>query len=288
MRDPRTPLERRAKRAEDSGRKAAAGWLGHRAVATRVTALRPSFQTLVAQLGLAEEEINEAALHLMGGRMVHPNGEESANPFASWPEERLEPARYLAGAVRWLVATVTAQLRELKVPMAPVIDDPYYADHHGFSADHFYLALLLWRDVPLDGRSGAEIAADLPALPTASWEDQSDAVRVSDHASEQDLRDVFALRAAWRTAHGARRLPKPYAGGGRRRSGQEPGRDARRAALAEVLQIHPGVSAGRLRATWGGSPSTPGGRLRSRLGLQPWDDPPGESTLRADLAALRR
>lgn len=288
MPKPRTPLERRAYRAEESGRQAAAGWVGQSALAAKIGALRPAFQEMVARVGLRDEDINEAALHIMGGRVVHPDGRESTNPFASWPEERLAPALYLAGAVRWLVAAVTAELRELGVPIQPVVDDPYYEDHYGFSADHFYLTLLLWRDVPLDGRSGAEIAADLPALPTASWEHNSDALRISDHATEQDLRDVFALRAAWRTSHGERRLRKPYAGGRARRSGREPSRDARRAALAEVLSAFPGVSAGRLRATWSGTLSTPGGRLRSRLGLQPWDDPPGESTLCADLTALRR
>ncbi len=267
MRDPRTPLERHAKRAEDAGRKAAAGWLGHRAVAAHVTALRPAFQALVARLGLGDEATNEAALHIMGGRVVHPDGRESTNPFASWPEERLAPARYLAGAVRWLVAQLTAALIDEGVPLQRVIDDPADADHYGFSADHFYLTLLLWRDVPLDGRSGAEIAADLPALPTASWEHNSDALRISDHATEQDLRDVFALRAAWRTAHGARRLPKPYAGGERRRTRQDTLR--LRAALRALVARHPGLTVGALLALSGGEEHPALGELRQMLGWAP-------------------
>jgi hypothetical protein len=285
----RTPLEKRAKRAEESGSSAAAGWLGEPFVASAMARLRPDFYPIVQLLGLDErDDVTEALATVLGFTTVHPGGSESTNPFATWPEERLAFARFVAGGIRKVVASLTADAQAAGVRLEAVSDDPSFEDGLGFSADHFYLLLLLASDIPLAGRPGAEIAAELPPLPTVHWERTGDILRASDHATEQDMRDVFALRAAWRRTRGEGHIRKPYAAGGLRSAGNEPSRDARRAALAQVLVVHPQVTAPQLRATWTAGPSTPGGQLRALLGLRPWDNPPGESTLRADLRELRR
>lgn len=287
--EPRTPLEKRAKRAEESGPSAAAGWLGEPFVASAMARLRPDVRQLVLLLGLDErDDVTEALATVMGFATVDPSGSESTNPFAGWPEERLATARFVAGDIREVVASLTADARSAGLRLQPVTDNPTPGDRFGFSADHFYLLLLLVSDLPLAGRSGAEIAAELPPLPTVHWERTGDVLRASDHATERDVRDVYALRAAWRRTRGEGHIQKPYAAGGQRRGRDQPGRDERRVALAEVLVVFPEVTAPKLRATWDSAPSTPGGMLRGLLGLQPWDTSPGESTLRADLRELRR
>lgn len=99
-REPLTPLERRAERAQDSGRSAAAGWLGNLEVAAAMAVLRPGFREIVAPLALDDAgDVLGAVAVIMGFAAVDQHGLESANPFLSWPEERLAPARHIASGI---------------------------------------------------------------------------------------------------------------------------------------------------------------------------------------------
>lgn len=252
--------------------------------------LRPQLVPMLAAFPVADEDVIDAAGMLTGMTGTTVAGEEWANPFADWSTDRLAEAGRVALRVRHLLAVTAERLRiDGVVGLHAVQDDPHYVDRRGFSGDHLALLLLLWLEIPLEGRSGAQIAAVLPAMPTVGWYRDDDAMSVTDHASERDLRDVFALRRAWRLGQGRPPIPKPYAAGGRRAKPRaEPVRDARRKAVARVAARFPEVNAHQLRASWAQTSSTPGGLLREELGLQPWDRAPSESTLRLDLHAHNR
>ncbi len=283
------PLGARAKRVEDSGRAAAAGWLGSEHVIALVSGLRPDFHAIVDGFGFRSRiKIVTATAVIMGLNGVNLDHSEWINPFLAWTAQRRDAGQWKVLEARRLIANLSHYLRRDGVRLQAVAPDREYSDGLGFAPDHFYLTLLLWLDIPLVGRTGTQIAADLPALPTVGWERTGPDMQVTDHANEQDVRDVFALRRSWRAANGQRPIRKPYAHGGRRVSpdrGAE--RERRRDALRIVLRDYPDVNANRLRATWEQLPSTPGGLLRTQLGEYEWDPPPSEATLRADLRAFR-
>lgn len=271
-------------RLDESSRRAAADWIGRPPVADIVEEARPTFQDIASRLGLSGE-LASAALHVMGGRAIYPDGSESANPFADWSPERLEQGGLVAAAMRRIVAIVTDDLRRLDVLVDAVGTDETVPDGHRFTANHVYLAWLLWSDLPLAGRTGAEIAADLPGvLPTGHWLTNAPALLLDDYASEQDTRDVYALWTAWRGQRGERRLHKAYAGG---QPVEERRRAKRREALRAVLAKYPDVTAGKIHATWDSDGATSGRMLRLSLGCRVHERPPAESTLRADLREMR-
>jgi hypothetical protein len=146
--------------------------------------------------------------------------------------------------------------------------------------------------VALD-RPPAEIAADLNIWPPGSI-DRGAAARgqVAVHASRhgRTVRFQADLTAGAETVAsrlGPPAIRAPYAGGGRRQKPRnERAQEARRAALAEVLAVHPDANAGMLRRTWDGPPSTPGRMLREKLRLRLGDPPPAETTLRRDLREI--
>jgi len=195
---------------------------------------------------------------------------EESNPFLELPEERRLPAQLIAAPLRLGIAELAEQLRKDEVGLDPVrhvAPEPDRPDGLLFSADHFFLLYLLWRDVPLEGRSGAEIAADLPALPTGSFERAGDVLHISDHAHERDVRGLYSMRTAWRRQQSQRQLRKPY-GGGRARRRVEWQRRAR-VAIEALLQQEPDLRAVDLHRVWGGK--VPVDRLkRGRPGAELW------------------
>jgi hypothetical protein len=270
---PRTPLERQAKSLEDSGRKAAAGWVGDSRVKGAVSALWPDFQSLMDQLGLSEGQFAAGALWILGSRTIRAQGKRlivGSNPFEGLPEERRVPAQLIAARVRLGIAELADRLRKDDVGLDPVRHVPPSEDRPdglSFSADHFYLLYLLCCDIPLEGRSGAEIAADLPALPTGSFESIDDVLHVSDHAHERDVRGLYSMRAAWRRQQGQQQLRQPYAGGRARRPVEWQRRA--RAAIEALLRGDPSLKAIDLHRVWGGE--VPVDQLkRGRPGTELW------------------
>jgi hypothetical protein len=263
---PNSSIQRRAERAQKAGRRSAASWVGHPSVAAMVHGVRPSFQKVVATFELPPDQVTEAALHIMGGRRINvADGTVDKNPFALWAGDRLEVAKVAAGAVRSTVADLTAELRALGVPIQSVVDEPAYADRNGFTADHFYFCWLLWSDIPLHGRSGAEIAADLPALPTVAWDEASRALHTSDHTSQRDMSDVFAVSEAWRQAHGGVRIKRAYPA--HRNSPQET-KDLRK-SLTDLVHRDPSLTPSRLLEAVRGNDGPALKELRQNLG---WDE----------------
>lgn len=281
---------RRARRLDSSARAALAGWLGDPKVRGLVAYFRPDIQTLLEPFGFTGEiKIVSAAGVLLGLTGVTLNGSEWRNPFLGWSPERLTEGGLVALRLRHVLAVMVERLCIEGVALQAVENDPHYSDERGFSADHLALLVVLWLDIPLEGRTGAEIAAELPALATVGWYRDDGGITTSDHAHERDVRDVFALQRVWREKHGRPPIRKPYARGGKRRKPhKERIRDQRRTALAAVTRRYPDLTAGQLLATWGRDATTPGGLLRTKLELEPWDKPPSESTLRLDLRALNR
>jgi hypothetical protein len=254
---PRTTLERQAKSLEDSGQKAAAGWVGDPRVREVIGEMRPDFQLAADRLGLDEGLVIAGALRILGGSFARAQGDrliEEPNPFADWPQERLALAGMIAAVLRLSIADVAERLQHDGVSLDPVrhiAPDQAAPDGLLFSADHFYLLLLLWGDIPLEGRSGAEIAADLQALPTGSFERTGDASHTSDHANERDVRGLFSARAAWRSQQGQESLRKPYSGGRPRRRAEWQRRAI--AAIEVLLREDPGLHAVDLHRVWGGN-----------------------------------
>jgi len=283
-------LKQRTRRLEEGGRAALAGWVGQPVVTEVVTALRPEVQALVEGFELADDNaIITAAGVLTSVAGLHLDRSEWPNPFLAWTAQQRDAAQPAVMQLRRLLANLTMQLRKVGIGIDAVSDDAEFNDHYGFSADHLHLLVLLWLPIPLVGRSGAEIAAELPVLPTVGWERHGDALNVSIHATDREVRDAFALRRVWKEGQGEQPLAKPYARGGtRRRPRAEPVRDARGRAVGSVAERFPEVTAGELRDSWQGDASTAGGLLRQNLGYQPWDPAPSESTLRTDLRALNR
>ena len=284
-------LKRRAGRLEASGQAALAGWLGEPKVVAVVSHFRPDVQALLEPFGFHDKaDVISAAGVLTGMTGRTPEGEEWPNPFVDWSAERLAHGGLIARMLRGTLALTTERLRiEGVLRLQAVEDNPRYVDRRGFAGDHLALLLLLWLDIPLEGRTGAEIASDLPAMPTVGWYRDDGDMSITDHADERDVRDAFALRRAWQVEQGRPPIPRPYARGGTRAKPRaEPARDARRKAVATVVARFPEVTAGQLRASWGEDASTPGGLLRTRLKRQPHDPAPSESTLRLDLRSLNR
>ena len=281
-RPPRNTEERRHKRQKDFGIKAVLGWIGHPAVAREVEAATPVMKALVAPLFLSDQGIVTFVTgEFLGCASVYPDGTEWPDPFAGAPHDWIELGEQIG-------PTFVTQLRQLadRIEAAGAPLDP------SDPAVLLVLSQLTLVRVALD-RPPAEIAADLNIWPPGSI-DRGAAARgqVAVHASRhgRTVRFQADLTAGAETVAsrlGPPAIRAPYAGGGRRQKPRnERAQEARRAALAEVLAVHPDANAGMLRRTWDGPPSTPGRMLREKLRLRLGDPPPAETTLRRDLREI--
>ena len=280
----RNAHERRHRRMSEEGEKVARGWIGHPAVAHEVRAAKADLNALAEPLWMYDQKaVTYITARLLGSVAVGPDGAEWPDPFADAPAwlrvtaERIGPD--FVGALRALAVRIAEAGARL---------DP--ADLGG------WLVLAQLALLPIDlSREPAEIVDDLNTWPPG-WIDRDAAIlgHVATHTSRHGRTARFEADLAASAEVLAQRLGPPaigapYAGGRpRRQPSVERRREARRDALRDVLLNYPKVSAGRLVATWAAGPATPGGQLRARLGLQPHDPPPSQSTLRADLRELRR
>jgi hypothetical protein len=168
--------EHAAAQLEDSARRAVARWAGDPRVTSLVATLRPLFRDRLDELGLEDpDEQAEAALRMLGIGTVLPDGTEEPNLFATWPEERLASARFTALAIRAAVAIFVARLRDQHgvsaiEPVQHVSPDESTPDGLRFGGDHGALLQLLWLNIRIDGRTGTEIAADVPVIGTVGWD----------------------------------------------------------------------------------------------------------------------
>lgn len=173
---PETPEEHAAAQVDASQRRSLARWVGDPRVTPLVATLRSLFREKLDQFGLEDPgEQAEAALHMLGIGTVLPDGTEEPNLFATWPEERLAPARFTALAIRAALAVFVAKLRDEHgvtaiAPVQKVSPDEGTPDGLGFRGDHSALLQLLWLDIRIDGRTGTEIAADVPVIGTVGWD----------------------------------------------------------------------------------------------------------------------
>lgn len=171
-----TPEEQAAAHLDASQGLAVALWAGDPRVTPVVVELRPYFREQLDQLRLDDpDEQARAALGILGISSVLPNGTERPNVFSTWPEERLAPARLIAAAVRVAIAQLVDVVRDgagvtAIAPIEYVPPDPDTPDGLRFRGDHAALLQLLWLDIPLEGRTGAEISADIPVIGTVGWE----------------------------------------------------------------------------------------------------------------------
>jgi hypothetical protein len=281
-RPPRTVNERRHQRQSSEGEKVARRWIGHPAVAREVKAAEATLRALAEPLFMYDQKtVTYVTARLLGGTAIWPDGAEWPDPFADAPAalreaaERIQPE--FVGALRALAVRIA-------VDGAPL--DP--EDLAGW----LVLAQITLLDCDLS-RTPTEIVADLNTWPPG-WIDREAATlgHVATHTSRHGRNARFQADLAASAEVVARRLGPPaigalYAGGRRRRvPSVEHRQAARRRALAKVLIAFPDATAGKLRATWSGGPSSPGGLLRTKLGLQPHDPPPSETTLRKDLLEI--
>jgi hypothetical protein len=153
-----------------------ARWAGDPRVTSLVATLRPTFRQRLDELGLEDpDEKAEAALRMVGIGTILPDGTEEPNLFATWPEERLAPARFTALAIRAAIAVFVARLRDEHgvtaiAPVERVPADERTPDGLRFRGDHAALLQLLWLDIQIDGRTGTDIAADVPVVGTVGWD----------------------------------------------------------------------------------------------------------------------
>jgi len=280
---PRNTEERRHKRQKDFAVKAVLGWIGHPAVAHEVEAARPAMKALVAPLFLSDKGIivTFVTADFLEGASVYPDGSEWPDPFAGAPSDVIELAAQIG-------PTFVAHLRKLadRIEAAGAPLDP------SDLAVLLVLSQLTLLRIEL-ARPPTEIAADLNIWPPGSI-DRDAAARghVAVHASRhgRTVRFQADLVAGAETVAlrlGPAAIRAPYAGGGKRQKPREErAQESRRAALAEVLAVHPDANAGMLRRTWDGPVSTPGRMLREKLGRLVDDKPPAETTLRRDLREI--
>jgi hypothetical protein len=283
--DDPTPTDARYERLEEIGRAAVRTWITHPAVASEVAAAKPVLDRLVDPLVLPDEwAVTLVVARLLDVAGRYPDGTTWPNPFAGAPAEVRAAVRRIGPPLVAALEGLAQRLAAAGVPLDPLDRSVLLV-----------LAQLALLDVDLADLT-RDLVDDLNVLPPC-WIDRTSAeqgqvvagssrhgrsVRVRadlDAVAEDVARDLSPLGA----------FRAPYAGGGRRSSvAKEHRQAARRDALREVLDRHPDVTAGRIIATWGAGPSTPGGLLRTTLDLQPQDRPPSEATLRADLEQLRR
>jgi hypothetical protein len=199
------PEEQAAAHLDASARRKIARWAGNPILVQAVNELRPDFRALLDEIGInATDEKLLAAARILGLSLVDPDGIELPNPFATWPPERRGPAQLIASSLRTGVAELVERLCSSGVAglsgVEHVTSDADTPDGLSFGFDHLELFLLFWLDIPLEGRSGAEIAADLPMLGNVGWERGRSVLLVGD-ASQPDilagdtLRRVFLRRS---------------------------------------------------------------------------------------------
>ena len=281
---PRNANERRHKRQTDFAEKAVLGWIGHPAVAPVVEAARPELVALVDPLHMTDQGVlTFVTAYFLDCVSHYPDGTEWPNPFTGAPPDVMEVAERIRPTFVARLEQLATRIEAADVPLDP--NDP---------AVLLVLAQLTLIRLELT-RPPADIVADLNIWPPG-YIDREAATRgqVAVHASRHGRNARFQADLAAGGETVARRLGPPairgpYAGGGKRRkSAVERRRAARIEAVRNVLRLHPDVTAGRLIATWDSGHSTPGGQLRTQLGLLTHDRPPSEATLRADLRELRR
>ena len=196
-----SPEEQAAVHLDASARRMVARWAGNPLLVQAVNELRPDFRTLLDELAIdaADEKLLVAA-RMLGLGPVDQDGIELPNPFAAWPPERRAPAQLIASRLRTGLAELVERLCSSGVGglsriehVTPDADTP---DGLAFSFDHLELLSLLWLDIPLDGRSGTEIAADLPMLGNVGWVRGRSVLLVGD-ASQPDLLAGDTLRRAF-------------------------------------------------------------------------------------------
>ena len=276
---PRTDTEKRHRRQKDFAERAVAGWIGHPAIGVELATARRQLIAIVEPLVLLDQLIvTLVTSHFLGAGAQYPDGSEWPNPFVGAPGELRALAEQIQPSFVRALRELATDIQSAGVPLDP--DDPSVL---------MVLSQLALLHVDM-GRPPAEIIGCLNIWPPG-FIDREAAVRgqaatwSSRHGRDIDFqRDLDASAEAVAARLGPPPIRPPYAGGGRRsRPAHEPVQDARRRALAEVLLTFPDTNAGELRRTWDSNPRTPGGLLRTNLGLLPHDAPPSESTLRKDL-----
>jgi len=239
-------------------------------------------KALVAPLSLPDQGIVTFVTgQFLDCASVYPDGSEWPDPFAGAPPDVIELAEQIQPTFVAHLRQLAARIEAAGAPLDP--NDP---------AVLLVLSQLTLVRVALD-RPPAEIVADLNIWPPGSIDREAATVgQVAVHASRHGRTVRFQADLVAGAETVARRLGPaairaPYAGGGKRRKPRnEHAQQARRAALAEVLAVHPDANAGMLRRTWDGPPSSPGRMLRDKLGLLVDDRPPAEGTLRHDLREI--
>jgi hypothetical protein len=282
QRAPRTAQERRHHQAQRLGRAVLLGWLGHPAVAREVAAAAPELRALVEPLGMSDQlMVTEVTARFLDATAFWPDGSEWPNPFLGAPIELIQDALRIQ-------PLYVAALRELaeSIVQAGARVDP---NDVGVL---LVLAQLVLLDVDLT-RPATDLVDGLNILPPG-WIDRelatigNPAIGTSRHgATARFMSDLSASARFLSRLYGPPPIPARYAGGERRRKAQrEPVQARRRLALASVLVAFPNANAGELRRTWDLDQTWPGGMLRTKMGLQPHDRPPAETTLREDLREI--
>ncbi len=279
------PPDPRYLRLEEAGRAAVRAWITHPAVGREVAAAKPALDRLLEPFVLPDQwAVTLVAARFLDVAGRYPDGTTWPDPFLEAPAAIVASARRIAPLVVEELSALAQRLAEAGVPLDPLDRSVLLV-----------LAQLALLDIDL-AHLTRELVDGLIVLPPG-WIDRASAERghvttgASRHGRTARFRaDIGSIgEDVARDLSPLGSIPAPYAGGGRRNlPAIEHRQEARREALREVLHSHPAVTAGRLRATWPAGPSTPGGLMRTHLGHQPDDPPPGESTLRADLESLRR
>jgi hypothetical protein len=270
-------------RAEKLARRVCLTWIGHPAIRREVEASRPELMALVEALGMPDQlTVTRVTARFLESAPYWPDGTEWPSPFEGAAPAVLQEAQRIRPVLVGALVELAKRIESAGAPLDPTDAGVLLA-----------LAQLCLLEVDLT-RPAADLVEDLNLLPPG-WIDREAATigHVATHTSRHGRTARFqadlAASAEWLARRlGPPALRTPYASGVPRKPAARCGRDRRHKALREVLKSHPTVTPGQIRATWSASLTTPGGLLRYRMGLQPHDSAPGESTLRADLNQLRR
>ncbi len=276
---PRMATGKRHRRQKDFAERAVAGWIGHRAIASELATGSPRLIALVEPLVLLDQFlVTLVTAHFLAGVSYYPDGSGWPDPFVGAPNEVRVLADQIQPAYLQALRELAIGLETAGVPLDP--DDP---------AVLLVLSQLALLSVEFD-RPPAEMVGRLNIWPPGCINREA-AVRgqvatwSSRHGRDASFqRDLDAVAGAVAARLGPPPIRPPYAGGKKRRKpAHEPVQETRRHALAEVVVAFPDTNAGALRRTWDMGPGTPGGLLRTKLGLRVDDRPPAETTLRRDL-----
>ena len=279
---PANEVDRRHRRQKSYAEKVVGGWIRDPRIPPILEATRPALNAIADPLALVDQGIvTFVTARFLDASAAYPDGSEWPNPFEAAPADIVELGQQL-GPVYVAALMVLAQaLADAGVPLEPTD-----------RAVLLVLSQLAFLDVDLT-RPLKEILANLNIWPPGAVNREEArlghvAIEASRHGQNARFQsDLTASARALTERLGPPAIRPPYAGGHRRRRPlHEHAVERRRAALAEVLRQFPDANAGGLRRTWDSGPATAGGLLRVKLGLQPHDPPPAETTLRNDLREI--